>query len=151
MARDFIPTMSKSVGKTTFQAAIDKTSVHEKLRAAFLDANRAMIPLFDLEMTRSDWDWPYEPTQRDIVDDGVLRQSYSGTAPFSTDSIDSPIGVRYLHSWNTAYALPVHEGYITRAGNQMPGRPWTKRPSERFATLFAQGAKKMQGLKDIGS
>lgn len=59
----------------------------------------------------------------DIVDTGALRASQRiefagpGEAQFS---------------WDTEYALFVHEGYTLRNGEEIGGRPWTKLGLERF-------------------
>lgn len=99
---------------------------------AFVEANEALEPQFTREITRAKWYWPSEPSPRDIVDDGILRQSYVAT----------PGRTQYDHGWTVDYALPVHEGALFGAsaeGNPtggFPGRPWTREPIKRFLSVF---------------
>lgn len=105
------------------------------IQSGFEEANLVMLGHFDREITASKWTWPYPPVTRDIVSEGILRQSYGPSQELADRS-----GFAFLHNWNTRYAVPVHEGYVTRAGNTMPGRPWTKEPLERFARIFESQA-----------
>lgn len=97
----------------------------DKLVAAlsepFHQANEQLGVVFAQEISENKWDWPTGDSPRDIVDDGDLRGSYKGERASPTD---------HDHSWNIEYAMAVHEGYATRSGSRMPGRPWTKEPLE---------------------
>lgn len=84
-------------------------------------------------ITENRWQWPVQPSPRDIVDQGGLRDSYRGfpVPPFSYD-----------HAWggeDVAYALAVHEGARLQEGNQ-PARPWaiTALDEFDFAGTFAR-------------
>ncbi len=60
---------------------------------------------------------------QDIVDTGRLRDSQTMT----------PIGQFIVaFQWNTSYAIHVHEGYQTRKGKEVQGRPWTQYALENF-------------------
>lgn len=61
----------------------------------------------------------YFPTHpnSDIVDTGALRDS---------QQIIFKGGVNVEYKWNVPYAVYVHEGYTTRSGTVVPGRPWTQ-------------------------
>lgn len=72
----------------------------------------------------------------DIVDTGQLRASQQLTFP-------SPGWA--IFSWNTEYALYVHEGYTLRNGGQVQGRPWTQLGQERFE--FIETYKKLLEAK----
>ena len=58
---------------------------------------------------------PPFPAGRDIVDTGALKnsQTIENVNPYLTEI-----------SYNTDYALLVHEGYIKKDGFMQPGRPW---------------------------
>jgi hypothetical protein len=114
------------VNTATVTVNLNDAAITRAVEDAFQETNRALEPLFDLEFTRAKWAWPVSPSPRDIVDTGVLRQSY----------VPTRVNPRlYEHAWNTEYAVAVHEGYRT-ASSSMPGRPWTKEPAERFTKLF---------------
>lgn len=87
------------------------------LSEPFHQANEVLGREFSKEITANKWDWPSEPSPRDIVDTGELRRSYAGERASPTD---------HDHSWNVDYAMAVHEGYVLKNGTRMPGRPWTK-------------------------
>lgn len=73
---------------------------------------------FTEELSDAKWEWPTEPSPRDIVDSGRLRgsmQRQSGPG-------------REEFSWPTAYAAQVHEGASLTNGQRLPGRPWTRQP-----------------------
>lgn len=91
------------------------------LSEPFHQANEVLGREFAKEITASKWDWPSEPSPRDIVDTGELRRSYAGERASPTD---------HDHSWNVEYGMAVHEGYVLKNGTRMPARPWTKQPLE---------------------
>lgn len=85
--------------------------------AAFKDANMLLGRQFQQSITANKWPWPNEPSPRDIVDTGQLRDSYA----------DEPLSkTEHVHSWNTEYAMAVHEGAVFNDGHSMPGRPWVR-------------------------
>jgi hypothetical protein len=61
---------------------------------------------------------------QDLVDTGRLRSSQQ-------QNVLSDYLVSF--EWNTDYAIHLHEGYETRAGKEIQGRPWTKYAIENFA------------------
>lgn len=82
---------------------------------------------FTEELSRADWDWPVNPTKRDVVDTGRLRSSQT-RQPQSDGSV--------VFSWPVEYATAIHEGYVLRDGNRrMPGRPWTQRPLDQLPAM----------------
>lgn len=94
----------------------------EALSEPFHQANEVLGREFAKEITANKWDWPSAPTPRDIVDTGELRRSYAGERASKTE---------HDHSWNTDYAMAVHEGAKFKDGRTMPARPWTKEPLEK--------------------
>lgn len=97
-------------------------------RAAFLDANLAMENLAKREATLRKWDWPNDPSPRDVVDSGRLRSSI-----FARPDGDL---TEWLHAVDVAYAIPVLLGY--RLGTKTyPGRNIYDEPLRRLPRLFA--------------
>jgi len=92
------------------------------LGEAFYQANEVLGRSFQREITASKWQWPSQPSPRDIVDTGNLRQAYAGER---TQDGRNPA---YDHAWNVEYAMAVHEGARLKNGTVLPGRPWTKAP-----------------------
>lgn len=160
--------MSENV---TAELDLNDGKIMDALRSAFAESNLAMLPLFDREFSRKKWDWPVrenavesirkptgrvsrdarirynrrvrmakEGSPRDIVDTGILRQSYGQSVELAGRD-----GLQVLHNWNTRYALAVHNGYRLRNGRQMPARPWTKEPLERFTKIFEDYANRFLG------
>lgn len=84
---------------------------------AFKDANMILGRQFQQRITSNTWPWPTDPSPRDIVDKGQLRDSYADEAISRTE---------HEHSWNTEYAMAVHEGAVFKSGHSMPGRPWVR-------------------------
>lgn len=91
------------------------------LSEPFHAANEVLGREFTKQISSNIWDWPSEPSPRDIVDTGELRRSYVGER-------DSQF--EHSHAWNVEYGMAVHEGYVLKNGTRMPGRPWTKEPLE---------------------
>lgn len=82
------------------------------------------------EIDATKWDWPRETKRqngetvespRDIVDLGGLRDSQK------RENVDE---MRTIFAWTgkdkKAYALEVHNGYTSKAGNRIPARPFTR-------------------------
>lgn len=62
------------------------------------------------------WDYPRQPSPRDIVDTGALRDSQQ-------------MVVEDTHAewtWDVPYAIFVHEGVTLRSGTVIPPRRWTQ-------------------------
>lgn len=80
---------------------------------------------FTQEISAEKWEWPREPTPRDIVDTGNLRRSLR-----ITRGISQPLETYF--DWTAPYAAVVHDGAVFKAtdaeGNArtMPARPWTR-------------------------
>lgn len=85
--------------------------------AAWQPANQVLGRQFQQRITSNIWSWPTGDSPRDIVDLGQLRDSYEG-------DLESP--TTYRHSWNTEYAMAVHEGARLKNGGVMPARPWVR-------------------------
>lgn len=81
---------------------------------------------FTSEISDPKWNWPRDPSPRDIVDTGALRASQQRT--------DLPDGVRW--SWGVNYAAEVHEGATFKNGLQNPARPWTVEPISTAQQLY---------------
>lgn len=103
-------------------------------QAAFKDANMLLGIELQKSITKNRWSWPNEPSPRDIIDKGQLRDSYSPT-PMPPDM--------YEHSWGTEYAMAVHEGAVFKDGHSMPSRPWVSATLREydFAGAYSKLAK----------
>lgn len=97
-------------------------------RAALRKASTWLDQRFSEELSSNKWDWPVEPSPRDIVNNGQLRAS-------QTRQVQEDGSV--VFSWPVEYATPVHDGYVTRQGRRrMPGRPWTRQPLEELPAFM---------------
>lgn len=107
----------------------------------FHQANEVLGRKFQTEITAKKWDWPSDPSPRDIVDTGELRRSYVGEREAGLPAPE------HSHSWNTEYAMAAHEGARLANGDTMPARPWTKEPLEAktLETAFEKLAKAALG------
>jgi hypothetical protein len=85
---------------------------------------------FRREIEAEKWDWPREtkrrsgPTvgsPRDIVDLGGLRNSQK-----RENISEDRTAFVWTGGEGKAYALEVHDGYSSKAGNRMPARPFTE-------------------------
>ena len=85
---------------------------------------------FRQEIEAEKWDWPREtkrrsgPTvgsPRDIVDLGGLRNSQKREG-----MSENHIAFVWTGGEGKAYALEVHDGYSSKAGNRMPARAFTE-------------------------
>lgn len=65
------------------------------------------------QITSNKWQWPTQPSPRDIVDLGQLRANQRATKVSA---------LVWLMTWSTNYALYVFLGYITRSGTAIPAR-----------------------------
>lgn len=68
---------------------------------------------------------------RNILDLGNLKDSKLITRSSS--------GNEAVISWEVPYAIAVHQGYTTKTGKDVPGRPWTEKGIEEAdpITFFA--------------
>lgn len=124
---------TRTIGNVTLD--LNDAEIVEAFEDAFVSANEALEPQFTREITASKWNWPNNPSPRDIVDDGILRQSYEAT----------PGRTVFDHSWNVDYAVAVHEGAVRAEGPDFPARPWTEAPLERLPRNFEKLAKARLG------
>ena len=100
--------------------------VREAARLALKRVANQLDVEFTNEISDTKWDWPRQPSPRDIVDTGRLRASQQRT--------DSPDGVQW--SWGVDYAAQVHEGATFKNGLQTPARPWTVEPISKAQQLY---------------
>lgn len=130
---------TRTIGNVTLD--LNDAELVEAFEDAFVESNEALGTQFDREITKAKWYWPSNPTPRDIVDDGILRQSYEAT----------PGRTVFDHAWNVDYAMAVHEGALFGATADgpatggFPGRPWTEAPLERLPQTFQKLAKARLG------
>lgn len=108
---------------------INAAQILAALREPFSETNELLGREMQRQLTDPKWAWPTQPSPRDIVDTGRLRDSYQGTAD----------GLEYEHAYPVRYALAVHNGAVMRNGSQ-PARPWVKQAVKEFdfAESYAQ-------------
>jgi hypothetical protein len=111
---------------------INLSRVNQKISNAFERTSDRFSDVLQEMITSVIWDWnnvTYRRngdvvfTPRDIVDLGGLRDS---------QSLEFPTDLKANFSYSVVYAIAVHEGYITKKGNYIPGRPWTEEATRRF-------------------
>lgn len=112
---------------------INTARLQSAIASAFQETVLIMDAEFSKAITDPVWPWPYGDSPRNIVDTGRLRLSQQ--VPLIRDG-------SAIFEWASEYAIYVHQGYVTRNGNELPGRPWTKRalqkrnPSKVFSKLL---------------
>ena len=109
--------------------SFNDAAILKALEQAFKEANEKMIGDFVQEMTDPKWQWPTNPSPRDIIDNGTLKGSHQAT----------PGQHEYLHEWGGeagGYSLAVHEGARFSDGRTMPARRWTVLPLKKFEKNF---------------
>lgn len=103
----------------------------QALRDAFHESQDVLERRFAREFVRHQWEWPTDPSPRDIDDTGTLRRSQRKTQVSET---------QYRWSWHTDYALFVHNGVTFKrgplAGRSFPARPWTLKPIEELPKIY---------------
>jgi hypothetical protein len=114
-----------------FEFQVNVGPITDAVTKAFGEANLLLGRHAAREITDDKWNWPTNPSPRDIVDQGGLRGSYQPATISPTE---------YEHAWTVDYAIAVHEGAV-RGGGNLPGRPWTKEPLERLPRDFEKLAK----------
>ena len=118
-----------------FDIKLNGAALEAALTEAFTDANQVFNRRAAREITDDKWNWPTNPSPRDIVDKGGLRNSYVPTQVSPTV---------YDHAWTVDYAMAVHEG-AARSGTSLPARPWTDAPVEALPRDFEKLAKAKLG------
>lgn len=99
--------------------------IDDALNEAWDDFSAYLGRRFTAEITAEKWDWPRDPSPRDIVDTGNLRASLR-----ITRGVDG--GLETYFDWTAPYAATVHDGAVFKAtdteGNArtMTARPWTR-------------------------
>jgi hypothetical protein len=118
---------------------INLSELNQKIDNAFEQLSYKFNDKLQEMITSVIWDWNNVTcrrngdvvfTPRDIVDLGGLRDS---------QSLEFPTNLNANFSYAVNYAVAVHEGYITKKGNQVPARPWTEeaRKNFDFAMIFS--------------
>lgn len=98
--------------------------LNDALDEAWDDFSAYMGRRFTEEITAEKWEWPRDPSPRDIVDTGNLRKSLR--IERTPDQLETNF------NWTAPYAASVHDGAVFKAtdseGNarSMPARPWTR-------------------------
>lgn len=109
--------------------------IDDALNEAWDDFSAYLGRRFTAEITAEKWDWPRDPSPRDIVDTGNLRRSLRITRGVNQQQLET------YFDWTAPYAALVHDGAVFRAtdaeGNArtMPARPWTRPVLYDRATL----------------
>jgi hypothetical protein len=100
--------------------------IDDALNEAWDDFSAYLGRRFTAEITAEKWDWPRDPSPRDIVDTGNLRRSLRITRGVNPQQLET------YFDWTAPYAATVHDGAVFRAtdaeGNArtMTARPWTR-------------------------
>lgn len=114
-----------------FELTFNTAQLVAGAEAAWEPANQVLGRAFQQRITDNIWPWPRGESPRDIVDTDQLRDSYEGQPENPTT---------YRHSWNTEYAVAVHEGARLANGGMLPARRWVPRTLEEhdFAATFGK-------------
>lgn len=99
--------------------------IDDALQETWDDFTAYMVTRFDKEIREPKWDWPREPSPRDIIDTGNLRRSIR---------VSSTMGRRLSTEfrWTAPYAPIAHDGAVFKRtdpdGNPrtLTARPWTR-------------------------
>lgn len=100
--------------------------INDALNEAWDDFSAYMARRFTAEITAEKWDWPRDPSPRDIVDTGNLRKSLRVTRGIDPSKLET------YFDWTAPYASAVHDGAVFKAtdseGNPRTAtaRPWTR-------------------------
>ncbi|MBW4648908.1 MAG: hypothetical protein KME06_09420 [Kastovskya adunca ATA6-11-RM4] len=119
---------------TNYKLTINVGAINAATEKAFAETalllGRKFSEVITEPRTWAGWSGPL-----DIVDTGRLRSSQQMVFASPTEAV---------FAWSLEYAAPVHEGYVTKNGTQIPGRPWTQiaqqemNVQETFAVLYRQ-------------
>ena len=123
-----------------FEVRFNTTQLVAAAESVWPDANMVLGRQFQQRITANQWPWPTDPSPRDIVDTGQLRDSYT--------PIPMPPNM-YEHSWDTEYAMAVHEGAVRGDGGSMPGRPWVRVTLRDFDFAKAFGKLAQSALNKV--
>lgn len=102
--------------------------INDAIDETFDDFAAYLARRFTAEIRAEKWDWPREPSPRDIVDTGNLAKSLRVSRASSLDRKRLEI----IFEWTAPYAAVVHDGAVFKRvdeqGNPvtMPARPWTR-------------------------
>ena len=114
-----------------FEVKFNTVQLVAAAESAWPEANMILGRQFQKRITANQWQWPTDPSPRDIVDTGQLRDSYTPTAISATE---------HEHAWNTEYAMAVHEGAVFKNRQYvMPARPWVRVTLRDFDFAEAYG------------
>lgn len=108
--------------------------IDDALNEAWDDFSAYLGRRFTKEISDEKWEWPRDPSPRDIVDTGNLRRSLRITRGLGQE-------LETYFDWTAPYAAVVHDGAVFKAtdaeGNArtMPARPWTRPVLYDRATL----------------
>lgn len=123
----------------TITTKFNRARLEQGLVEVWPDVNRLLGIQFVKYMTQNIWQWPNQPSPRDIRDTGHLISSYK-------PALLAP-GL-YEHSWTAEYAMAVHEGAVIKnafgKGIQviLTARPWVRVTLREFSVpkLYAKVA-----------
>lgn len=109
--------------------AFEEAAQEALLRTALeLDAQ------FTDEISNPKWNWPNEPSPRDIVDTGRLRAS-------QTRVVNPDASITF--SWPVEHATTAHDGgFFVGSEQPFPGRPWTELPLSRLPDIYNRNLEK---------
>lgn len=103
---------------------LDLSQLNDVINKAFDVAIEAQAEDFQAAIAADAWEWP-RPTERtngdvvfsprDIVDTGKLYDSLTIARN----------GNAAEFTWDTDYAMAVHDGATLKNGTELPARPWT--------------------------
>lgn len=96
---------------------LDFSQINKATEKAFREMALVMSGEFTKAISDPVYAWPIGDSPRDVVDTGILRRSQQ-------HQVDT-FRMVATYQWPLEYAAAVHNGYLTRAGNAMPARPWT--------------------------
>lgn len=100
--------------------------IDEALREAFNDLTAYLARRFTQEIGDEKWEWPREPSPRDIKDTGNLQKSLRVSQALDPRKLEATF------HWAAPYAAHVHDGAVFKATDEngnarsMPARPWTR-------------------------
>lgn len=100
--------------------------IEDALQEAWDDLSAHLGRRFTREISAEQWEWPREPSPRDIVDTGNLRRSLRITRGLNPQALET------FFDWTAPYAAVVHDGAVFKAvdaqGNPrtLTARPWTR-------------------------
>jgi hypothetical protein len=104
--------MASNVKVTINKAEVAKRT-RKGLQSVAIDLGKAL----DKAITTADWEYPFQPSPRDIVLTGALLKSRK--------TIFSGTGCSFV--WDVAYAMAIHEGVTLKNGTRLPARRWTEK------------------------